>query len=104
ADSQSPCNLSRAHPFGTQSVNLRCLRSCGRSSPLVFPLSLSLGNAFALPLQHQLSFELGDGPKHVEHQSAGAIGGVDSLLEHLKGDAFLLSPFPNDHEMKYDSC
>src|SRR5262245_53162435 len=90
ATPQPPCNLGRSHPFGTQPLNLRCLDPCCRSSSLVFPFGLSLGNALALPLKHQLSLEPGDCPKHVEHQPAGAIGGVDSLLEHSEGDALLL--------------
>src|SRR5262245_9940561 len=48
---------------------LRALGSCGWSTSFVFPFGLSLGNAFALALKHQLALELGDGSKHVEHQS-----------------------------------
>ena len=57
--------------------------------PLYF-LSLSLGDAFALPLEHQLSLKMGNCAEHVEHQTAGAIGRVDRLIEHLEGDALYL--------------
>jgi hypothetical protein len=43
-----------------------------------------------LPLKHQLPFKLGNRSEHVEHQTAGAIGGVDRLVKHLEGDALCL--------------
>jgi hypothetical protein len=54
------------------------------------PLGLSLGDAFVLPLKHQLPLELGNCAQHVEHQPASAIGRVNRLVEHLEGDALYL--------------
>src|SRR5262245_39112287 len=80
ADPQSPCDLGRSNAFATQTLDLGCLGSCSRSSSFVLSFRLGLGNALALPLKHELALKLGNCPKHVEHQPAGAIFAGASIM------------------------
>ncbi len=41
---------------------------------------------------------------HVEHQTPGAIGGVDGLFKHLKGDGLRFQPGTNGNEVGHASC
>ena len=87
-----------------QASNLGGLGSRCRSSPPVLPFGLSLGDTFALPLNHQLSLKLGNRAEHVEHQTPGAIGRIDGLLKHLKGDGLRFQPGTNGNEVGHAPC
>src|SRR4029077_19492968 len=84
-----------------QASNLRGVGPCCRSSPSVLPFGLSLSDAFALPLEHQLSLKLSNCAEHVEHQTAGAIGRVDGLLKHPESDALGSHPATNGTEVEH---
>jgi hypothetical protein len=83
-----------------QASNLGGLCPSRRCASPVLPFGLSLGDAFALPLEHQLSLKLGNCADNVEHQTAGAIRGVDGLVKHLEGDGLRFQPLTNGNEMR----
>ena len=52
----------------------------------VHPTFSGLPNPIHLPLRPEFRLELGNGPKHVEQQTARGIAGVDMLIKHLELD------------------
>jgi hypothetical protein len=57
-----------------------------------------------LPLKHQLTLELSDGTKHVEHKSACGSGSIDRLLKNLEGNTLALQTLADCDQVENASC
>ena len=55
-----PCNLSLGHTARCQLQHAAALVIRDRLATPIFPICFSFGDAFSLPLQHHLPFELGN--------------------------------------------
>ena len=66
--------------LGPQSLDLRRVDADG--APFVFAGGLRLGDALALPLQHDLALPSRDAGQDRQHQLAGRVAGVQPLAAH----------------------
>jgi hypothetical protein len=80
-----------ASALSEQADGVRRLGLRRRLPTLVLALGLRLGDSLALPLEHDLTLELGERGEHVQHQPARCAAGVHGAaaeVEDSKRDAF----------------
>ena len=82
ADAEPLGDLRRPHRLPVQPPHLRRLRPRRRLAPLVAPFRLRLGDALALPLQHQRALELRHRPEHGQHHPPRRLAGVEGGAAH----------------------
>ena len=101
ADLQFLCDLIGRAALSREAEDLRGLGTSGGRSALVLALTLSLGDALPLPLQHQLPLELRNGAHKVEQELARERGGVEVHAEDAQAHLPASESVRNRHEISH---